>query len=416
MASTATSPKFVVNSVGCIDVYQFLSASQREWEDSHKATVVNRNYVPASFGDVISTVVPIDGPDTPTQQAATNVFPIVVIPRLPVASYPQYIRFLYRATVAALHVDSPALAEQMDDTRTNFLVAAVVSARVGVWSAMSTVPAGSQYSAAAVYDAKRKKVFLRSAGKDAAVTAWHTAFRAIPEMTSAVLEICLQFCSVAPTLMSLASSTEYATAGAFGMEYVEESISRCLRDRMTKHAYKAAGLGQALMWDALRQATIGGLPVSVVRAWASDAVVAIGTGRRALTDPRSIEWSRRREAKVKAAAQGQMTPTAAPVLSDDVKDEWSRIREKVASGRLGDDESDTGSVITETTGSETPRPLSPALTIQYDRPDSPMERHTDAEYAALKESVATGLVNAHSNDIYCADVLQDTNADIEFTM
>jgi len=410
MSTTSGNPSYVVNGVKCVDMWQLIDASRGAWEALYPAERVVRNVVPASFGDTINRLVDWDASETNVVHAVTDVFPVIVIPGLPAARYPEYMSFLYRATVAALAVESPAIASSLDKSGSMSLVAAAVAVRAGTWAAMGVLPAGSKLSMALKYDPKRAAVWVRGATMDVRTSAWRTHLATVGDLSSNGLELMLHLCVVAPTMMCSAASATYSSGGMFGMEYVEDSVSRCLKARMTAAAYKVSGLSRAVMWDVMRNSSISGLPEAAVRAWGADPAVAVCASRRALTETHLIEWSRKREAKLRSVVSpSPITVLGCLAKSDDI---WADVRASMGRGvtKLPDD--DTVSMFTTSDTSPTPRPASPVRTAAVTRAPSPVREPSAEERQTFRDILA----GAHSNDILADDALMGMNADMPVLM
>jgi hypothetical protein len=278
-----------------------MRALQERWEVATPVRVVHKNHAPPSLGDPIAILTPVDTSRVDVVHNAASVIPKILVPGLPADRYPAYIAFLYRATLAALKCDHPALHRTLTEDGDYSVVGTAVAVHAGMVAAFGPTAAAEQHRVGSqlVYDTKRSRLWMRAGGTDDYANQWRITVEASPGPDAVALEVMLVWAKVAPLVACMASCLEYALGGGYSTRFVQDAISRYMKSRMSSAAYSTAYLKHALTWDVACAASISGYPAATARAWAVDPLLAVCAERRIMVDAESLRASREREARLR---------------------------------------------------------------------------------------------------------------------
>jgi hypothetical protein len=106
------------------------------------------------------------------------------------------------------------------------------------------------------------------------------------------------------------------------MRFVERAVHQHLKAVLPTRALKSLALEHPVTFDKAKHAALCGLPMNVVKVWASDAAFSLSAQRRMLTNVEDINDSRKAEMELR---QGSMEAEA-PLGSAD----YSRDRDELA--------------------------------------------------------------------------------------
>jgi hypothetical protein len=258
--------------------------------------------VPPTFGDAIETVDSDADAGSAAVTGASDFMPRVTLPGLRVDRYPEYLAFLYRATMAAVRVEHPGLFDAIDTSYARYLTAVIVAVRVGVWASTGVLPIAryAPVESAVYYDAKRDRLWLQGASSATGADAWRLAYRAVPEVKPAALEAMLLWCKVAPLILCTACTGLYALSNTYSTPFVDDAMARYLRATASADTQRSMRLDRSLVWDTARAAAVDGMPERLVHAWTDDPLLAVTAERRIMTSEAALRASRLRGERVRA--------------------------------------------------------------------------------------------------------------------
>jgi hypothetical protein len=275
-------------------------AWQEVWDKENPRERIRRTPVPDNFGDAIQLIDNDAGLDSPAVAGASVFMPCIRVPGLPAEKYPEYLGFLYRATMAATRAEHPGLYSALDTPMAYYLAAVIVAVRVGVWSSTKRIPALG-YSAleeALHYDAKRDRLWLQGASVAKGCDMWRAAYHVAPVVRPGMMEVMLLWCKVAPLVLCTACTGLFALSNTYSTPFVDEAISRYMRSTASQEACVVLRLDRAVVWDAARAAAVEGLPERLVHAWTDDPLLAVTAERRIMTSEQALHASRLRGERV----------------------------------------------------------------------------------------------------------------------
>jgi hypothetical protein len=402
-ARAASRPTSPIDRGDYHTVEDWVIGLQRDWESEHPKSVVKQNRIPAitQIPAEMSVCKPaIDG--TAIDQA-TDVIPPIKIGGLPAAAYPRHLAFLYRCTMVALDISAPALRATLTSPSEKCIIATVVAVRAGAWAACNEVPHSCVTVGGTEYDRKRERVNMRGGRSAAAASRWVTLLEAQAGPSAVMLELMVNWCVLAPQVCVMAASQAVQQGGAYAVRHVERAISAVLKSRLSTEAYTSARLRHSVLWDAARQASIGGWPRALVAAWAIDPAIAIYADRRLLSESDEISDNQRalkralstRSRFTTASATALPTP---PGFEEEVRDALATMR-----GASWEPDDDTLTVATDVSLSRpaTPPQAEDVPTVVPSRTGTPEigQEITAAQRMAFHQILA----GAHSADATAQD-------------
>lgn len=277
-------------------------AWNEDWELANQKRRVRKNAVPASFGDAIQTTDSDAGGGAVAISGASAFMPCVTLPGVPLERYPEYLEFLYRATMAATCLEHPGLYSSISTPLAYYLTTVIVAVRVGTWASVRRLPVESYPVAekALYYDEKRDRLWVQSARAVPASAAWRRALDAAPLVRSGTMETMLLWCKVAPLVLCTACTGLFALSGTYSTPFVDDAIARYMRGTAGPEASKVLRLDRAVVWDSARAASVEGMPDRLVHAWTDDPLLAVTAERRIMTSESSLRASRMRGERVLA--------------------------------------------------------------------------------------------------------------------
>jgi len=402
-ARAASRPTSPIDRDEYQSVEDWVVGLQRDWEAEHHKEVVKQNRIPAiaQISAEMSTHVPLKH-SVPISHAA-DVIPAVRIEELPASDYPRHLAFLYRCTMVALDISSPALRATLTSPSERCVVATMVAIRAGAWAACNEIPHSCVTVGGTQYDTKRARVNMKGGRSAAHASRWVTMLTAQAGPSAVMLELMVNWCVLAPQVSVMAASQAAQQGGAYAVRHVERAISAVLKSRLSAEAYQSARLRHALLWDAARQASIGGWSQALVAAWAVDPAIAIYADRRMLSEQDEIAANQRALKRVLSTrsrfttATGTALPTP-PGFEAEVRDALATMR-----GASWEPDDDSMTVATDVCDSrpDTPPVEDEAPTIVPSRSHTP-EIGPEIT-AAQRMEFHQILSGAHSSDVSAQD-------------
>lgn len=391
-----------------------------DWKKSHRDGRIRKTATPSSFGDAIQTIDSLSGTDLPAVVGASEFMPCVTLPGVPVDKYPEYLDFLYRATMAAMRVERPGLYNSIETSMAYYLTAVIVAVRVGVWSSTKKLPLERHAPSyeSLYYDEKRDRLWVRAVPSASAAAAWRCALDTAPLVRPGTLEVMLMWCKVSPLVLCTACTGLYALSNTYSTPFVDEAVARYMRSTASPEAKQILRLDRSVVWDAARAAAVEGLSEVMVRTWTNDPLLAVTAERRIMTNEASLRASRLRGERV--LAKLDLGETMLNLVSSDPGsvEHQRALWEAVARAKAGvqDTDDDNESVATalldrvKGTGLDTlpeipEENLSGSLTPLV--PEMPPEVSL-----ADRTAVANIIRNAHSTGEQAASVLGNMDADM----
>jgi len=226
----------------------------------------------------------------------SGVIPLAVIPGLPAKQYPLYMTFLLRATLASFSLSHCSLASSMLHGFGLTLAAVVVAARCGIWASTSVVPRVNVASPAVadcvLYDPDKDIVVRDSAHRHRAYKGWYWLLSRIDTPSRLLEELMIRIAHVSPVLLDMACGEMSRHGTSYAQPYVERAVSSYLKSKLSPDAYAIANLNHRLVWSALREAVMCGMPVHLLDRWARDPAFHVQAHRRLLSSSKEIEQSR----------------------------------------------------------------------------------------------------------------------------
>jgi hypothetical protein len=351
--SRATSP---IDRDDYHTVEDWVIGLQHDWESEHPKSVIKQNRVPAIAQVAAELSVCKPALESAAVPQAIDVVPPIRIGELPAAAYPRHLAFLYRCTMVALDITAPALRATLTSPSEKCIIATVVAIRAGAWAACNEIPHSCVTVGGTEYDRKRERVNMKGGRHAAAASRWVTLLEAQAGPSAVMLELMVNWCVLAPQVCVMAASQAAQQGGAYAVRHVERAISTVLKARLSTEAYNSARLKHNVLWDAARQASIGGWTRALVGAWAIDPAIAIYADRRLLSEPDEIAGNQRalrralstRSRFATASATALPTP---PGFEEEVRDALATMR-----GSSWEPDDDTLTVATDVSVSrpETP--------------------------------------------------------------
>lgn len=337
---------------------------------------------------------------------------MAAIAGLPPTSYPQYMSFLLRSTLAAFSMPYCSLASDMLVGLGRTLAALIVAIRCGVWAATQIGPDNSvvaQPIRSCVYYRPEKDNIYREKGtarKDYA--GWYWLLERVEPPSKALEELMIRVSHIAPVILDMACAERSHTTGSYALPYVQRAVSTYLRAKLSPDAYAMANLHLPLVWSTMREAALHGMPETAVRAWSTDQVFHIQAHRRLLTSAKELEESRRQESSALAhSIHVGMPPDEVP--DTDADDELAaalRSSARVSPGVDLESVVSMSEVDPEEFQSAGPQtPVEPgAATVVPSRMGTPPPAMTDEDRAAILETMHAQPVQPQHAESEMADV------------
>jgi len=269
---SATPAQRTEHTAPAISLAELLDSKNVAW------AAANRRRAVPSAAATLTTTTPSrllalpEWPGSGRIQTGVDVLPMVVIPDMPPAQYPQYIRPLSGYTLAELAVRMPQLANQVWEHDIAIQVMVAVAARAGVWASLNKTPEAQESitGRAVRWSERTGGLVVRPASVDDDSALWRHFLASSPGLPRHAAEICPAIAGVAPLLFLAGSALLLQAGEVYAMRYLEQEITKHMRATLSREAFDMLNLESPAMWDTLTAAAIGGFSVSVTRAIAID--------------------------------------------------------------------------------------------------------------------------------------------------
>jgi len=385
---------------------------QRDWEAEHSKEVVKQNRIPPIAQIPAEMSIQMQAKNAAPISHAVDVIPAVCVTDLPASDYPRHLAFLYRCTMVALDISAPALRATLTSPSERCVIATIVAIRAGAWAACNEVPNSCVTVGGTQYDVKRGRVNMRGGRSAAQASRWVTMLAAQAGPSAVMLELMVNWCVLAPQVSVMAASQAAQQGGAYAVRHVERAVSAVLKSRLSVEAYNSARLRHALLWDAARQASIGGWSQALIAAWAVDPAIAIYADRRMLSEQDEIA-SNQRALKRALSTRSQFTTATGTALPTPPGFE-EEVRDALATMRGASWEPDDDSLTVATDACES-RPETPP--VEDEAPTIvPTRSHTPdigpEITAAQRMEFHQILSGAHSRDAGAQDFSMGLNDEL----